>query len=782
MRLKLLSLPYLIARWRDRRRNRDAEGQYKPFTRRERAKLLGWATLAALFVGYTGIGTPLDELMVQLRAMVRMHKVDSPYVIVARDDKSAQAMGGYDYSRKYDAQLIDKLFAMGAKRVFFDRVYPNLTTPDADNAFAAALARHKGKVFLGKFMREDAKTGRRVQVVPNAKFRRVAGVVSLDGTLSPIFAYTPLNVRLGANSTMPSMSNMLSDRHLPGTNLVYPDFSINSRGFNVVSLSDLLRVDQRLDLRSKDVVVAATSSYLNDMHFTITQNFAPGINYILMNAETLKYKYFCQIDWKYILLFYIFVEFFLLYVFQFFKRPPIYLFLFIVLPFLTEYFAVEYQLVPGMLFVFLVGRRVRLVTCIRKDKATGLPSIQALSEFTRKSPAAVICLRLSTIGGLDGGMATGVPAMVLVDIARQLKRARKVDRCFVVENMLVWLISEDEVPTIEAFCAEIRAVVIRVVHGAAIAPNGQSPSVSFGVDVVHGSAIGVRARAAVRCATEAAARNVLLVVNDREREQTRAWERQLLAGFNQALETGAIWVAFQPQYDLHADEVLGAEAMARWTLADGQSVEPDRFIALLEEHNYIEEMTRFVLSEAVRCAAPIAKREPRFRVSVNISAQMLSWSQLPVMVMEALLRHKMAPAQLCLEITETGQVARSPQALALIEQLRGLGVHMSIDDYGTGRATLDYLKLLPADEIKVDRQFITNLAENIDDQVMVRSTIALAHSLQRSVVAEGVETPECLAILRTLGCDVIQGYLISKPLRASDFHAFMAAPHVRNVA
>jgi EAL domain-containing protein (putative c-di-GMP-specific phosphodiesterase class I) len=139
---------------------------------------------------------------------------------------------------------------------------------------------------------------------------------------------------------------------------------------------------------------------------------------------------------------------------------------------------------------------------------------------------------------------------------------------------------------------------------------------------------------------------------------------------------------------------------------------------------------------------------------------------LPMEVRGVLARHGLDPARLTLELTETAALAGDGSDLAPLHKLRDLGIRLSIDDYGTGLSTLDYLKKVPASEIKIDQSFIKAMLDHRSDLVMVQSTIALAHSLNRTVVAEGVETQESLDQLRTLGCDTVQGYLIGPPTSA----------------
>jgi EAL domain-containing protein (putative c-di-GMP-specific phosphodiesterase class I) len=163
--------------------------------------------------------------------------------------------------------------------------------------------------------------------------------------------------------------------------------------------------------------------------------------------------------------------------------------------------------------------------------------------------------------------------------------------------------------------------------------------------------------------------------------------------------------------------------------------------------------------------------DPLFSMAVNLSAQLLEAPILLGMVTSALKKHNFPAQNLVLEVTETANLARSSAALQVMRDFRALGIHLSVDDYGTGNATMDYLKLLPSDEVKIDKSFVANIDTNRDDRLMVESTINLVHSLGRRVVAEGVESQAVYEHLRALGCDMIQGYLISRPVTLGELIA-----------
>ena len=170
------------------------------------------------------------------------------------------------------------------------------------------------------------------------------------------------------------------------------------------------------------------------------------------------------------------------------------------------------------------------------------------------------------------------------------------------------------------------------------------------------------------------------------------------------------------------------------------------------------------LEQAVAAAASVNRKGRDFNMAVNLSARLLADRSFTLRLSALLARHGLDARHVTLELTETAALVSSGEAVEMLARLRELGVNISIDDYGTGLSTLDYLKKIPAGEIKIDQSFVKAMCDNRSDRVMVQSTIALAHSLGRRVVAEGVEQVEVLEALTEMKCDIAQGYIIGRPM------------------
>jgi EAL domain-containing protein (putative c-di-GMP-specific phosphodiesterase class I) len=283
-------------------------------------------------------------------------------------------------------------------------------------------------------------------------------------------------------------------------------------------------------------------------------------------------------------------------------------------------------------------------------------------------------------------------------------------------------------------------------------------------------------------ADEADAEALKWKFHDPARLEDVPWRLSLLSQLDKAIDNGEVWLAYQPKLDLATGETIGAEALARWTHPEKGPISPVEFIAAAEQHDRIAPLTAFVFERAVEAAARIADRGIDFGIAVNLSARMLSDRRLPAKVAAILDKHGLEPSKLTLELTETAAMTGSGSGIELLLGLRELGVKIAIDDYGTGLSTLEYLKRIPASEIKIDQSFVKAMRDNRSDLIMVQSTIALAHSLGRTVVAEGVEDMQSLEQLKMLKCDIAQGFIIGRPMSFEELVRRLVAERRRSAA
>lgn len=257
---------------------------------------------------------------------------------------------------------------------------------------------------------------------------------------------------------------------------------------------------------------------------------------------------------------------------------------------------------------------------------------------------------------------------------------------------------------------------------------------------------------------------------DEEGDQLR-----MLEELRAAIDEGGLVLHYQPQLDLRTGEILAVEALVRWAHPRLGLLPPIKFLPLAEEAGLMQPITKWVLGEAVAQAAAWRDSGRDLAVAVNVSPTNLLEPGFTELVRSQLEHHGLPSVVLVLEITETCMISEFERSRRVIEELRDLGLVVSIDDFGAGVTSLAYLSSLAVGELKLDRSFIQGIAGGDRDRELdlVRSTIDLGHAMGLRIVAEGIEDDATLALLSDLGCDIAQGYCISRPKPASEL-AFRA--------
>ena len=251
-----------------------------------------------------------------------------------------------------------------------------------------------------------------------------------------------------------------------------------------------------------------------------------------------------------------------------------------------------------------------------------------------------------------------------------------------------------------------------------------------------------------------------------------------LAELRTALHEDQLLLHYQPKIDLSTGTVRGVEALVRWEHPVRGLLYPDAFLALVEEAGLMPAMTQIVFEKALDQAAIWQEQGRALSVAVNLSASSLVDAELPDRIGDMVAVRGLAPSVLVLEITEDFLMADRDRAHAILTRLRALGVRIAVDDFGTGYSSLAYLRDLPIDELKLDKSFVMPMADDPRATALVASTIDLAHSLGLRMVAEGVESSVAYADLAGHGCDVAQGFFISRPVPVAELDAWLASREV----
>ncbi|MBV8084308.1 MAG: EAL domain-containing protein [Chloroflexi bacterium] len=239
-----------------------------------------------------------------------------------------------------------------------------------------------------------------------------------------------------------------------------------------------------------------------------------------------------------------------------------------------------------------------------------------------------------------------------------------------------------------------------------------------------------------------------------------------------AIDAGELQLHYQPKLDIKSGQVYGVEALVRWDHPQHGMMPPAKFIPLAERTGLIRSLTEWVLREAISQCKEWLSQGRELAIAVNLSMRDLD-HHLPPFIQQLLEQSSIPPRLLCLEITESMMMLEPERTRAVVTELHEMGVTLSIDDFGTGYSSLSLLKGLPVHEIKVDASFVRNMALDVDDRVIVRSTIELGHNLGLRVVAEGIEAGEALDMLANYQCDQAQGYFVGRPMDAAAFDEWL---------
>jgi diguanylate cyclase (GGDEF)-like protein len=422
----------------------------------------------------------------------------------------------------------------------------------------------------------------------------------------------------------------------------------------------------------------------------------------------------------------------------------------------------------------IADREAQIVYQAHHDALTGLPNrgvvperlVRALQRANGAGGAlALLLIDLNRFKEINDSLGHATGDAVLKQVAQRLSAvARDVDLVARLggDEFLFEVDGGDERAALEA----AERLVAALQEPIELADMHLNLEVSIGIVLYpqHGSTpeeLLRRADIAMYTAKAAHARHAIYRPGQ---DEDHLRKLALINDLRQAIEQDDLFVLYQPQVNVGTGVVAEVEALVRWRHRSLGLMSPAEFVPLAEQSGHIRLLTHWVLRAVVLQLRAWQQEGLRLRVSINLSPLDLLDATLPDVVMQLLTEHSVAPACISLEITESAVMTDAPYALAVLERLKECGVGLSIDDFGTGYSSLAQLKRLPVNELKIDKSFVMSVTENEDDEVIVRSTIDLAHNMGLKVTAEGVETPACWSLLKRLGCDSAQGFLFSRPL------------------
>jgi EAL domain-containing protein (putative c-di-GMP-specific phosphodiesterase class I)/CHASE2 domain-containing sensor protein len=730
-------------------------------------KLLLWVAVAGLIFGVIGAGQPLEDVLRNLRNKTHIHKVSGDTVIVAIDDKSLEEVGRFPWPRSTQAALTDKLTDSGAKRIFFDILFDNPTSEQSDRAFAAAIQK-SGRVILAARSRSGPMGRAATKSKPLSMFARYAQL----GSISFEYNYFNTSWRLPYSDivlgeSVPSFAALLAKKDgEPGT--TFPiDYSIDPNSIPMISAAAVLNGTADLgSLKGKDVIVGTTSEVLNDVTYMPGWGRMGGVQLHVMGAETLKGGTPRDLGWEPGFVLAMLIAAFAAFQSRRWVQPGVLTLtaaVFLTVPGLLEAHLIFMEVAPGLFVIGSISwvfgwRRIRSRGLV--NPATGLANLTALRSDRTGRKRALIVARILNYAEITASMPSTSEHQLVDQIVGRLTLGNPQRVMYQGDGGTFAWFEDSGLP----FGNHLDAVYALFRNPARVAGQQLDLAISFGVEIGSSRSLPNRLASAIVAAEKAASDGLKWKYHDPDTLQDASWKLSMMSQLDSAIDAGEVWVAFQPQLELATGQIIGCEALARWTHPEKGPIGAMEFVTAAEQHDRIGKLTDFVFDTALAAGAQLDRKSRGFLMSVNLSAKLLNDQGLKLRIAAALARHGFPAGQLVVELTETAELGSSGVAIDMLNSIRDLGVTISIDDYGTGLSTLEYLKKVPATEIKIDQSFVMALTESRSDRLMVESTIALAHSLGRRVVAEGVQQRDVLDMLTAMNCDIAQGFVIGRPM------------------
>lgn len=426
-----------------------------------------------------------------------------------------------------------------------------------------------------------------------------------------------------------------------------------------------------------------------------------------------------------------------------------------------------------------IASREQQIACLAYvDTLTGLPNrtrfMEALSQTLGDGHGALILLNIDRFAPINNALGFAVGDRMLREIALRLKKSLD-DRALLArlggDEFALLLDGADKAGAIE----QARSILDDLRQPLML--DGQRLDIDASLGIVFypkdGDTMNVLLRRVEFAMSAAKRRHDGYALGAEEADHAPHANLALIGEMRDALKNNEFVVYFQPKLDLVSGRISGAEALLRWRHPERGLVPPGSFIPFAEQTGFIREITPWLLQQVVGHAADWRAAGLAIVASVNLSTLDLLGNKLVGHVKTLLADSSLPPDLLCLEITESALMDDPEQAQAHLEQLAALGVKLSIDDYGSGQASLAYIRNLPVDELKIDRVFVSQVDSHPKNAAIVRSTLLLCRELGLSVVAEGAETADEMHWLTTNACPVVQGYAIAKPMPADEFVAWV---------
>ena len=726
-----------------------------------------------------GAGEGLDRTLRNLRDSIRSQPATGQVHIVEIDARSLAKINRWPWPRSIHAAVVDRLHEAGVRSIAFDVDFSARSNPREDALLAAALKRAGNSVTLPTF-RQYAGSGSS-DYIDSAPIKELAehGFLAAVNVVPDSDGYIrrmPLGLEtLGI--PRPSLASMIAERDAQVDRYFEIDYSIEQATIPRHSLVDLIEGKVPASaLAGKRIVIGATAVEMGDRYSVPRNGVLPGVVIQALAAETLLGGPTPQ-KWSGAWLLAYVLGLTTLALRPGPRRLRMAMFgggvgAATVIPLATEaWFAISLPLAPALAAAatatLLAGAALlaeRYWLGLLVDRETDLPNLAALEvELADRGSASIVVARIERFAAIAAGLGPDHTAQLILRISERIKFAGQEGIVYRTDDStFAWIETGGTVTSLEQRLEALEGLMRAPVECGRLVDVTLSFGLAEGVGKDAKQLVANAALAALHASRNGRRWERFAEIDIEE----TSWNLSLLGQLDAAMASGQLWNAYQPKLDLRTGQIAGVEALVRWDHPERGSIGPDEFIPMVEDHGRARDLTMHVLNQALEDAAIWEESGFPLGVAVNVSATLLADHAFIELVGQTLQHSRIPTSRVTIEVTETAAMHSPEQAIAALGSWRALGLNIAIDDYGTGQSSLNYLQMLPASELKIDKAFVKSVSSDQRNAIMVRSTIALAHELGMTVVAEGIEDSGCLRHISEMGCDVAQGYYIGRPMPA----------------
>jgi EAL domain-containing protein (putative c-di-GMP-specific phosphodiesterase class I)/CHASE2 domain-containing sensor protein len=749
-----------------------------------RLKHLAIALAVAALVGILGIVIPLNSLFWVMQSRALQHEASGDIVFIGAPGDPGEA--DKSSARTDLADVIDRLTAAGARQIFVDI---NLEQPGLrrDDAALNRAARQSGRtVFVDRYATRGA-SARLVSPAPSVA-QGVPSVVRKEWV--DHFGYTwtsPYSVNVGGRTYL-SFPAALAGRAGSPDDEFYIDYSTNYSSIPAYTMAEahqlLADPPQARTFTGKTIVIGSLPSRGG------TFASIPGVRVMaesytgIFGAETLLHGLLRHISWYFPLLLIAGI----LALACWTRRPSR----------RRLAYAAAISAIPAMLAASLwLGLVISIWETITFLLAYGV--IRLWDRLYRRAPLVNNLSGLPTFEKLERDLAHAKgswPALVVAkvhrfdDVLASLPRTKHgeymqliASRLRVVnEELVIYSSGGSNFAWLQEFASleQLRShlIGIRAVFASALRIDDLSVDVgiTFGADTSEDTSAAKRISSALAAADKTTEAGNPVVLANRASDEERRWNISLQARLDEAMKTGEIYLAYQPQFDLETGRMFGVEALARWDDPERGEIPPSYFIEQCEQVGRMQALTRKVFDIGLGAVSESPLAETDFNLSMNVSATMLNDFEIVRLLEQSLAASRLAPRNVTIEMTETARIADLQTASLVMSEIKGLGVRLSADDFGVGAASFEPFLQLPFDELKIDRMFVSRIESDRKARKIVEHLVKLGRDLDILVLAEGVEDEATFELVRSLGCPAAQGYKLGRPTSLENvYQAWLSA-------